>query len=512
MSITVDNLPTELLELLTEKARRQKQQLKYVPTDLPHHNQKAIHESTKPILLIFGGNQSGKSMSSTAECVWRLRGKHPFKETTPPPITVWCISTEYATIQNGAYRHYVDLTPDWDVEQYGPKIQGHDMHSYIRYKNGSIVRFYSAKGREEARQKLQAAKVDVLQLDEEISSDVYDELLARQLAARSPVIIISATLINSEPWIIKLEERAEAGDQDITLTRLDTEHSPYVDKSVFDRLTADWDEETKEYRIHGRSRRYAGLVYKGYSDALVIDPFLIPEYFTVYHSLDPGIRTFGSLWYAITPPDYEYQGVKGTWRFIYDELYLHGAALYEVVDFIRHKEGWEGEPDVDRDQLIKRYRPTKHSTHVDTRIIDDKRGSRLISGEMGILDQLSTHHDIACVPAIKGVMAGIERCRHSLASNKLRIFSTCKNFINEIKFYRYNRDKTQVTQHESPQIPVKKNDHLMDCWRYIEMMEPSYVERRPPERMTDVQRMIQQYRERRQQSAGRQLHPVLGEY
>lgn len=467
-----------LSDLLREHQKRQEHYTSYVPGALPHWNQEFIHKAIARIYLIFGGNQSGKSQSAAKEIEWRVRGKHPFKTVPKPPILVWCISASYQTLRHGVYRHLINSIPEWEILSTGSKVQGHDMYSYIQCKNGSRIEFYSAKNAEDAREKFQAAKVDVIEIDEEVPQVVYDELRMRQLAAIDPIIIISATLVNSEQYILDLEWRALNGDitqstglsNGIALTRLDTRDNPYVNQQVLEDELVHMDEETKTYRIFGKSRRFLGLVYKDFSKEHIIPSFPLPSTWPRVQGIDPGLRTFAVLWMAISP-----EGKK----YIYDELYLHGVNLYEVVDLIRVKEGWILHPKRKRikrnNQIISCWIPGPKFIPIEERIIDDKTKSRLLTGEWGVLEQLSLTYGIVCTPAIKNRRIGIERCRQSLI-DELQVFSNCTNFIREVRSYRYRQDKTRSQVNEAPQEPTKRDDHLLDCWRYIMMTEPEYQE------------------------------------
>lgn len=509
----------EISELLSERQRRKEHYAKYKPGNIPGWDQERIHRSQAPILLIFGGNQSGKSLTSSKEIEWRIRGKHPYKTTTEPPVIAWVISTEYATIRNGIYRHLIEHIPPWEVEAYGPKVQGHDLHSYIKLKNGSKVEFYSAKGREEARQKLQAAKVHIMAIDEEVSKDVMEELTVRQLAASRPVMIISATLIMSEPWVLDLEERAERGDEEICLSRLRTDLNPNVDKATLNRVMTSMDSETISYRIYGKSRKHSGLVYKDFNQKHLTTPFHIPLEWPRYCALDPGIRTFAVLWMAVDPSGH---------KVLYDELYLHGIALHEVVELIRLREGWVhyGYVESSRGLKVKKWKPhpTKW-TPIQLRVIDDKRGSRLITGDYGVLEQLSVLYNMYCVPAEKNKLVGIERCRQALTPMidqrpETIVFNTLTNFISEIKQYRYRPDKSLIHQNEPAQEPIKKKDHLLDCWRYLNMLNPQYErvnvyglfdEEEETEIIGDFS--IREYRQKKQREKNRDrqgVHDVIG--
>lgn len=486
-------LESRATELLLERSRREKHEATYQPREIEGWDQVGLHKSTKSILLAFGGNQSGKSMFSAKEVEWWLRGQHPYKSVPKSPITIWVISTEYVTIKNGVYRHLRQNIPKHEIEVFGPKVQGHDMSTYIKMKNGNTVAFMSAKGGEEVREKFQADKVELIIIDEEITDDLWHELQARQLATEQGTIIISATLVKSEPWILDLEAKAEAGHPDIEMRRFDTRKNPFVNTEKVERFIKNLSKEEIEYRILGRSRKFRGLIYAFDRRLHTISPFDIPKTWPRYCALDPGIRVFGVLWIAVSP-----EGEK----IAYDELYLQGVPVHEVADLIRVHEGWIPviNDNNEREMLslqegieIPKWKPGPDWVPISMRVIDDKMGARTITGEMGVLEQLNNIYGITCVPALKNKRAGIERCRQALrigssGVSEFRVFSTLTNFIREILTYRYKDDKTRISQSSPTDEPIKKDDHLLDCWRYSMIMEPDYE-------LVNIDEFYTQYRE-----------------
>ena len=514
------------VELLREKSRRVERYSIYTPDSIEGHDQLSFHKNNKYIRLLAGGNQSGKSMSGAQEIAWWATGTHPYRQTEPTPVEIWVISTEYTTIRSGIYRHLMtpfplgsQLIPEWEVEQFGPKIQGTEIHGYIKMKNGSIIRFMSAKGAEDAREKFQAAKVALIAIDEEINRFLWDELQVRQFATTRPSIIITATLVKSEPWIVELETQGEADNEDVHLVRLDTTKNIHIEQSQVQRFIAKYDEETIRYRIRGFSRRYQGLIYKHFNKTThVIKNFSVPREWTHYFAFDPGFRTSACLYIAVSPDNTKY---------IYKEIYEHQAELVDVVDLIRASEGWlhRGYKQIGP-LTIKRWVPGPNYTPIYQRIIDDKRGRHTITGELGPLEQLSQFYGVECEPAFKAKTIGIERCRASLRlqpKSEILVFDTCTNFINEIEQYRAREDKSKQSQNSVIDEPIKRNDHLLDCWRYIMMVEPEYTEAdvKYEEELEDDEEVhsqdfdINEWRKRKysnSEACGLTGHPVAGDY
>lgn len=450
------------LDLLQEYLRRQNHEYhKYTPLE----RQQEFHSSQKYIKLLFGGNQSGKSKANAHEVAWRLTGNHPYRTLPERPRMIWVVSTEYQTIRAGIYRHLLTILPSWEIAGFGPRVQGHDLHSYIKMKNGSTVYFLSSKGGEDARTKFQAEAVDYVAIDEEIEEYIWDELQARLLATGGD-FGISATLVESYEWIVILEKRALSNDPDVFLVRLDTSENPHLNEAQVKRLESSWDDVTKEYRLRGKSRRAKGLVYPNLDHW--IPRFPVPRSWTHYHGLDPGYRVTAGLWAAVTPHEQ---------IILYRELYQQYSDLDNAANEIKSAENG---------QIIR------------TRVIDDKEGSHLITGQPGVLTTLAQQHQLYYIPAIKAVLSGIELCRVMLRrfetdeyyeyplddggtiklnkGQKLFIFEDLEYFKAEAIQYRINPDRSKRDKSETLDKPIKKKDHLMDVWRYLASAHISYYD------------------------------------
>jgi hypothetical protein len=448
----------------------------------PQPNQELFHKSDKYIRILTGGNQSGKSRAAAQEVAWWFTHSHPHRETPDRPVEIWVISTEYYTIKSGVYRHLMNLIPDWEILAKGPKVQGHDLHSFIKSKRGDLINFMSTKGGEDSRSKFQAAEVDLAAIDEEIEYYVWDELQARMLTTGG-CFTITATLVESYDWIVELERLGELGDKDVFLGRLNTEENIYADQRQIQRLSERWDDDTKRVRFYGYSARARGLVYRGFGKHNILPTFDVPRSWPRWCILDPGYRTFAVLWGTVTP-----FGQKICYR----ELYLQLAELPDVVEEIK--------------LLEKQENTGGKGEIIGMRIIDDKEGSRLITGQMGIMSQLAADYNFYCAPAMKAKHAGIEKVRQWLKNTgveekyeyaseggeekilvelnkgiQLFVFDTCENLIKEFSNYRIRQDKSKRDKNAAIDETVKKDDHLMDCIRYWAISEPEYYKVELPE-------------------------------
>jgi len=466
------DLLSQILPVCEElHARNTSPAVTYKPDHSKDRNQLGFHSSHAAIRIAEGGNQSGKSKAGAHEIYWTADGTHPYLKTPSNP-KIYILSAEYRTIQEGIWKHLRGLLWKWKIIKFGPPIPRFNIPSYIHYegeKGFCQIEMISSQGGEAARRKVQSADVDLVVVDEEIDESLWNELMMRRLV-RGGKVIITATAYRSEPWLLELEDRAESGDPRVELFRFDTYaalRAGHIDRETYDEIEQNLTSDEKAVRLRGLSRRHQGLVYGDFGQTHVCDPFEIPKDWDRYCAIDPGHRTAAVLWLAISPNDKHY---------IYRALYFHGTHIFELADRVFLHEHWVRRdgcwvPDEKSEKLAMRWiDPSEFGTNPTG---DPKSGNLLAS------------YGMPCVPAINDVEYGINLCQRTLMAGldgtpQLRVFRDCTLFLKEIRSYRRVRDVRDGTKAERSDKPVKRNDHLLDCWRYIIAGQPEYRTRSDP--------------------------------
>lgn len=445
-----------LLELLEEQKKRiVHKSITYTPME----KQEEFHRSEAYIRLAFGGNRSGKTYTAANEGRFFFEGKHPYQKI-PPKSRIWVLSVEYRTIYEGMYLHFKEILPWWNIKRVGPKIPGYDMPSFIESNNGSRIDFISIQGGEETRKKIQSAEVDLIIIDEEIPGSFFTELEFR-LATRGGRFVISATLVQSELWLLNLEQRAEAGDPDVALFRLNTLENKYNSEIGVQRAIGNLSPEEYEVRILGKSRRRKGLVYGNFSNSHLVDPFEIPKEWFRGMCFDPGFRTAAALWFALEP--------ETQTHYLYREMYLHNTTLEDVVVFIRNAEKWiEAElPDGTIGWV-----EGEDTENIAIRLIDPAAFKTHSDGSLAIGFKLADKYGFDFEPANNDKTKNIEDVRELMKFSldgqpRLKVFKSLVNFQEEIKTYKFKEDKGKPHTDSAPDRPVKRRDHLMNNIEYI---------------------------------------------
>jgi phage terminase large subunit-like protein len=480
----------------------------YVPSDNPRRNQKAFHCANNRIRLAKGGNQSGKSLCGAAEVAWWLLGCHPFLHfVNERPRRVWVLTPEYRIIFEGIWRHLRPDAEDYNgmgflprecIKKIGAKIPGYDIPSFVEvyWKNTkriSRIDFISTEGGESGRRRVQSAAIDLLAIDEEIDDNIFTELMVRLLATDGRMII-TATLVRSEPAVVEIEELAEIGDPKVCVITLDTEENEHLAPEAKRDVISLLSPEEREIRIHGKSRRMVGRIYNLSNDHRV-ERFTIPDNWLIYNCLDPGQRVFAGLWQAVNPDNKD--------SYLVAEMYLRNIeGLHQVAEEIERIET-EVIPKSDGRRIP------------DLRLIDPAAKQKLVTGQASVQAQLS-QYNILCSPAYNDIESGIMATQDVFANNTLgyptlRVFQDLQNFFTEIKNYKIPKDRSKTTSNETPAKPLKRKDHLMDCLRYINvylrflLLDDNYQYNKPRE-----SHHAKRFGKRFKETLKKVEHPALG--
>jgi phage terminase large subunit-like protein len=157
--------------------------------------------------MLYGGNQSGKSLCGAAETGWHATGLYPewwvgLRYTKP--ITIWVIGEStgvvrenlQAKLAGGLGDDYGSGTIPLEALPRKPVMipggsGGIDVMFVQHHTDGKpdgISKIYF-KSFEQGREKLQSASIDFIWIDEKPSEAIYNELLARTFATDGHIIV-----------------------------------------------------------------------------------------------------------------------------------------------------------------------------------------------------------------------------------------------------------------------------------------------------------------------------------
>lgn len=433
------------------KKRREANRLNFYNTGKKKHKkQMAFHKCKKRNRWVFGGNRSGKTECGAVECLWILRGIHPYRKNRRDAFG-WCVSLSQQVQRDVAQAKILYYLPkSWiaDIVMLSGRRDSPSggVIDQIKIKNvfGGISTL-GFKSCDQGREKFQGSSLDFVWFDEEPPRDVYEECLMRVMDRRGDIFgtmtpLKGKTFIYSEIYL-NTRKNPEIWHEFMTW-----EDNPFLSKREIALLESALDQSALDSRRYGRFSEGQGLVYPEFDESVhVIPPFNVPREWQDIISIDPGLNNpLSAHWYCV-----DWDGNI----YVVAEHFAAGKDIdyhAEAIKRISEKLGWK----TDRFGRVRA-------------LIDSAANQRTLASSKSVTELFSERGILADPNVNKDVFAGISRVKGFLkrdnGEGNLYIFNTCVNMIEEFKSYFWAGGDT----------PVKRDDHCMDELRYYIMTRPA---------------------------------------
>lgn len=525
----------ELKALAAEIARRKIEALRlYEP--LPCWQK--FHESGTRVRLLIDHNRSGKTLAGCVEIARAVTAQDPFGKYPKKNGRCYVIVKTLDHVgqilwpklgRAMAFKMIRDLqTKEWRAfrpwepadkarehqAKYAPPLipqrfiagriawenKAKMIPKQVRLVTGWEITFYSAESEPQC-----GADVDLVLFDEEIPNEAWYTEMRWRILDRKGKIIWPATPQEGTQQLYGLYERAEQEEADPpesrTVERFSSQGvlNPHIDAQEFKDAANDPSMSDEQYKVRvlGHFAFIGYRVYPEYAPSIHgIDLETIPAHWTRYVVTDPGHQVCAVLFAAVTPPE------EGDWVVLYDELYLKECTAARYAEALKVKSTGQ----TFQEFLIDYHGSIRSDTGIGKSILEQyvqaltERGIRSVSTGNGFAFGSS---DVA---------AGILKVHEYLAvrdggTPRLRIArGRLPNFEREIKYYHKRRVAGQIVD----QPDQRKNNHLMDCTRYLCMREPRWVKPEPVPAATAAggyQRVAKMFSKGREQPTGVRLGP-----
>lgn len=494
----------QVAALIYAKAKRSLDGLKIyepLPVQQQFHASKAIYR------IVRGSNRSGKTLAAAVEVARAVTNQDPYNKYPKEGVCV-IVGKDQKHISKvlypklflpGAFKIIRDLQTNtwrtfhlWEpadanrinevrkalplispryVESIAWENKKADIPLRIDLTTGWQIYFHSSLGKPP-----QGMIVDLFWFDEEIvDPNWYIEMSARVLD-RHGKGIWSATPQAGTDQLYELHDRAHKESslppekrrvEEFLVLLEDNKHISEEAKRAF---AADLTEEEARVRIGGEFAVLSYKVYPSYSKLVHSYPKQeIPNHWSLYAYVDPGHVTCGVLFCAVPPPS------EIDMILLWHELYLYEASAHLFGEAMYHAcRGRQFEA------FVIDYHMGVH-TEIGT-------GKTVLSQYTEALQRFGvrsrqTGHSFLCASddIRSGVLAVKELLRvRENGTPKLRVMEDClPNFEYEIK--RYHRKRINGILTEEPDN--RKDNHLMDCLRYLALHGPKYVKLRKEEQI-----------------------------
>ena len=440
------------MSLLNEeiKYRKSRKLLTYVP----YTEQKQFHCSPATTRAIFGGNRTGKTTCGGVDFLFHVTGIYPDwypKDLRTNGAVIGRIVAK--DFGKGVGEVIIPFLDEWLDDSLVAKKQRNPLGIPVKWilKNGSV---FDILTHEQTTEQFEGWHGNIAWFDEPPPRDKYVATL-RGLVDFNGRNWLTLTPL-TQPWIYD-QIYTKADNQRIFVATVDIRSNPYLTEEAIAEFEQTLTEDEKQARLHGKFMHLSGLIYKEFiPDVHICETVKVKADWTRYFCIDPHERMpTACLWLAVDP--------KG-FHWIYDELWLADMSLEEIAHAIHVQEG----------DLV----PT-------IRMIDPHNDKdNAIAGGFNIRKEL-IKHGIYCQRANSDPALGKSRIRQALRSvyqplNKtmaptLRIGRNCTQTIYEFQHYQWDTYRRNPDEYDLKEQVKKKNDHFMDCLRYIYNFDPRYI-------------------------------------
>lgn len=228
---------------------------------------------------------------------------------------------------------------------------------------------------------------------------------------------------------MRIEKLDESNPVSRVLIPAGWEHVPHITPEAKRDLLENTPPWLREARSRGIPSLGAGAIYPIARKDIEVKPFAIPDHWPRCYALDVGWNWTAALWCAFDR--------ETSTKYLY-ACYKAGEALPSVhADAIKARGKW----------IPGLVDPAANNR-------SSRDGERLMVEYQGLGLELTK--------ADNSVEAGLVKCFRDLSIGQTKVFSTLEPFFHE--YGLYHRD-------ENGKI-IKKDDHLLDCMRYIHNSGP----------------------------------------
>ena len=435
---------------------------------IPHSKQEKFHAAPSRGKLYIGGNRAGKTVAGVCEDIWWLTGRHPYRQTPPPPIRGRIVGVDFLNgiekILRPELARWMPLSElkggSWETA-YSKELRT------LTLENGSFVEFMSY---DQDLDKFAGVSRHFTHFDEEPPQDIFTECKARLIDTGGDWWM-TMTPVEGMSWIyddIYMPGRNDP-DSDISVIEVDMTENPHIKPEEIQSFVSGLSGDEKAARLHGKFVQRGGLVYKAFDPQIhVIDAFVPPHDWEWYLSVDHGYNNpTAILWHAVSP-----DGVAIT----FSEHYMSEKIVSYHAQVVHQRNAGFGRlPD-----------------HL---VCDPALAQR--QGVTGTsIQQEYADNGVYLNPGNNDVLSGVNKINSYLQLNsegKPRWYITrnCTNLIYEIQRLRWKTWATKKGQNENNKHDSihKKDDHACDSSRYFFTLLPD-LRPLPLESEKEVARII----------------------
>ena len=391
-----------------------------------HENQLKVWEDNSRFRVLVAGRRFGKTTLAVTELVISALSKNEGK--------FWYVAPSYRQAKMIAWRLLKNLIP----QEIARGCKFNESELSVMLPNGSLIELKGTDNEES----LLGVGLDGMVVDEFAS--IYDnwrvwyEILRPMLTDKKGWVLFIGTPKGKDSFF-ELFLKGQREEDGYKSWQFKTVDNPFIDPKEVEEAKRDSPERYFKQEYEASFQDFVGLIYPEYSEKLhVIEPYTIPSSLARVGAIDPAMSGFtGVLKVAIDNED----------LIVYQEYRKQDVRVSEVV------------PEIQEDGVYW--------------LIDPASSAKSVQKDGKLYSLFDEYQDFGIVasPGENDVDAGINRVAEFFKTKRIRIFSTCTSLIWELERYHWAESKESISGQAKPK-PFKKDDHLVDCLRYIVMSRP----------------------------------------
>ncbi|VTU38333.1 Bacteriophage terminase large (ATPase) subunit [Variovorax sp. PBS-H4] len=277
----------------------------------------------------------------------------------------------------------------------------------------------------QGRKIFQGFELDVFWPDEECPEDVYEEGQVRLLTTGG-ISMLTFTPLNGLTTLVQALTSNDPDKPAISrdVIRCGWDDVPHLSEAAKAKLLSKLMPHQRDARTKGIPALGSGAIYPVPETDIVIPDMALPEYWPRAYGFDVGWNRTAAIWGALNR--------ESDVLYLYSEHYRAHAEPSVHVAGIKARGEW-----------------------IHGAIDPASRGRQQKDGEQ--LFQSYTDLGLNIAMADNGVESGLYDVWERMSTGRLKVFQSCRNWIDEYRIYRRD-DKGRI---------VKERDHLMDATRYL---------------------------------------------
>lgn len=443
-------------------------------------------------------HNSGKTKIGGAETVYRLLGNHPYKQTHKPPIKVWCCSQDLPGVvkakgddEQEVHKQLEQLKmliPPRALKGGSWATAFSPTEHRVDLVNKSVVLF---KSYSQGPLAFESDAIMYSWLDEEPpDKTIWTSTLMRLIDFSGQWMMTATPILSLEGkgWIEELWDNRMKPGCPYVVHQLFTRENTTLSKATIEASFANLSDEERQVREYGAFARVGGKVLSEFKpDVHLIDGFIPPADWRHYIIIDPGGRNATAALFAAVDPDgviylyaeyYEKDRLPGDHIISIDAIVRALNVPWETVETIIDSSAWDIERTLAQGKLDRSLRQ-EYQMQAD--LLDAK----------WFRPNKSNKADVFAW-----------RVKRYFKSSKLFVMKHLHWWQWEAERWTYPKGtRSFEMNHGLPEQPVNKDNHLMDCTRYLvnELPDPLEEDTKKPientpewRAMKDIERAAKQ--------------------